>query len=100
VSVDVGDVRDVIAGIEGCHLVSSDPADIAFKLAQVLRAGRRSNGRAAAETISGPHVAQEVAAIYERLLRRASRAGVKQRSAAGPGSGLLNVQKEITVHES
>ena len=68
VSVDVGNVREVIDGIDGCHLVSRDPRDIADKLALVLRTMRRTNGRAAAEAISGPQVARRIAAIYETLV--------------------------------
>ncbi len=32
VSVDVGDVREVISGVDGCHICRPDPSDVADKL--------------------------------------------------------------------
>lgn len=45
VSVPVGDVPDVINGIEGCDICSYEPSDVAKKLKQTLEYGKRTEGR-------------------------------------------------------
>ncbi|MBI4787672.1 MAG: glycosyltransferase [Chloroflexi bacterium] len=69
VSVDVGDVAQVIGDTDGCYIVARDPEDIAQKLARVLRARQRTNGRHAAQELSIAHSAANVAALYARLSR-------------------------------
>jgi glycosyltransferase involved in cell wall biosynthesis len=69
VSVDVGDVAEVINGTEGCYLVKHDAADIAEKLAWVLRSRQRTNGRLAAQKMSLDQSAAQVAAIYTDIVQ-------------------------------
>jgi len=45
VSTDVGDVRYVTEGTEGCFITSSDPGSISEGIRQALSFGRRTNGR-------------------------------------------------------
>jgi hypothetical protein len=66
--VNVGDVADVINGTEGCYLVKHDAADIAEKLACVLRLRQRTNGRIAAEKMSLEQSAAQVAALYNNIV--------------------------------
>lgn len=68
VTVRVGDVEDVIADTEGCHLADPDPNDIAAKLARVLASGRRTNGRAAVSRLSDVHAAAQVEDVYKTLV--------------------------------
>lgn len=72
VSVDAGDVAAVIQGTDDCYIVRPDPEDIAAKLALVLRARRRTNGRRMAETMGLLPAAASVAAIYDELARKKS----------------------------
>lgn len=65
VSVDVGDVAECIQGVEGCHLASPEPADLAAKLDSVRRRGERLNCRARLEEFSIQSVAQKVRQFYE-----------------------------------
>lgn len=44
VSVDVGDVKEVIEGVEGCHIAERNAMDVALKIEQVLIENRRTNG--------------------------------------------------------
>ena len=44
VSVDVGDVNEVIEGVEGCHIAERNAMDVALKIEQVLIENRRTNG--------------------------------------------------------
>lgn len=45
VSVDVGDVSEVIGGIEGCYIVERNGDEIALFLNKALNIGVRTNGR-------------------------------------------------------
>lgn len=65
VSVDVGDVRQRIHGVEGCHLVSPDPGDLGLKLQMVLNGGRRVPGRSKMAELSLPRVALQLKRFYE-----------------------------------
>ena len=44
VSVDVGDVKEVIEGVEGCHIAERNAMDVALKIEQVLIENKRTNG--------------------------------------------------------
>ena len=44
VSVDVGDVKEVIEGVEGCHIADKNAMDVALKIEQVLIENKRTNG--------------------------------------------------------
>lgn len=45
VSVDVGDVKEITAGVDGCYLVSRDPKQIAEKLQLAIDFKGRTQGR-------------------------------------------------------
>jgi glycosyltransferase involved in cell wall biosynthesis len=76
VSVDVGDVPEVVDGTVGCAIVERDPADIAARLIDVLRRPRRSDGRERVRRFSFDRTASEIFRVYEHALakRRAARA--------------------------
>jgi teichuronic acid biosynthesis glycosyltransferase TuaC len=67
ISVDVGDVADVIRDTEACYICEKTPEAIAATLAQVLKAGKRTNGRLAAARFDLSKMAADVAAIYRGL---------------------------------
>ena len=67
VSVDVGDVADVIATTESCSIADRNPQDIAEHVARILRTEKRSNGRSAVTKMSTSTYAREIADIYDRL---------------------------------
>src|SRR5262245_11862433 len=68
VSLDVGDVRKQIDGIDGCHLAAANPDDLADKLKLVYAGPRRVNGRFKMETLSLERVASRLKVFYEELL--------------------------------
>jgi len=45
VSVPVGDVPEVLTGVEGCYISTYEPADVAEKIRLVLETGKRIEGR-------------------------------------------------------
>jgi glycosyltransferase involved in cell wall biosynthesis len=64
VSVDVGDVRERLAGIEGCFIADSTPFDLSAKLAQVLARDDRIEGRNRIADFSLERVAAKLREIY------------------------------------
>jgi glycosyltransferase involved in cell wall biosynthesis len=70
VSVDVGDVRERIESIDGCHIALAEPLDIADKLHKVFTDRRRVAGRVKMEELSLIGIALRLKDFYEEVLQR------------------------------
>jgi teichuronic acid biosynthesis glycosyltransferase TuaC len=70
VSVDVGDVRERVAGVTPGAVVERDPERLGEALVEVLRAPRRSDGRGAIEAVRTERIAEQILAAYRRVARR------------------------------
>jgi len=70
VAVDVGDVRELIGGTEGCFIVPRDAGYIAAKIVEVCRSAARTNGREHISHLSTENIAKEVLAVYEGVTGR------------------------------
>ncbi|HEX7087914.1 MAG TPA: glycosyltransferase [Vicinamibacterales bacterium] len=68
VSVDVGDVRERIAGLDGCRIAEPDPRALAAALREVLDGPRRIDARAQIEPLSLEHVSARLVDVYRRAL--------------------------------
>jgi glycosyltransferase involved in cell wall biosynthesis len=68
VSVDVGDVRERIQGIEGCYLALSEPCDLAAKLRLVQASPRRVRGRIQMQKLALRGVALQLKEFYGEIL--------------------------------
>jgi glycosyltransferase involved in cell wall biosynthesis len=69
VSLDVGDVAERISGIEGCHLVGSEPGEIALGLHNVWNRRRRVNSANLMQTLSLNAIAKRLKNFYAELLQ-------------------------------
>lgn len=69
VSVDVGDVRARIDGIEGCFIADSSPEDLAIKVGHVLERKAPIDARKRLDDVSLEHVAEKLREIYVTLSR-------------------------------
>ncbi|SEV82477.1 glycosyltransferase [Natrinema salifodinae] len=69
VAVDVGDVRERLAGVDPSR-VATDDEGLVRGLIDVLRRGERSNGRRAAREVSIERTAERMLAVYERVADR------------------------------
>lgn len=69
VSVDVGDVAEIISGTVNCYLAARTPAAIAACLEKILIAGSRTNGRERIQHLEIGAVADRVISIYRNTLR-------------------------------
>lgn len=65
ISVDVGDVKDLIDGVNHCYICERTPQDMADKIQKVLDANHRSNGRIKMQALSIYHSAERVKQVYQ-----------------------------------
>jgi teichuronic acid biosynthesis glycosyltransferase TuaC len=68
VSVDVGDVRQIIENTEGCYLCKRDPSDIAEKLGWALERRSRTDGARVIRQADVAWGADQVMLFYNRVL--------------------------------
>ena len=71
VSVDVGDVKEVTAGVEGCYIVSREAEEIAEKLQIALNFKGRTHGRERIMELGleNRKVAETIVAIYKKIVK-------------------------------
>ncbi|PJF40388.1 MAG: hypothetical protein CUN54_05490 [Phototrophicales bacterium] len=74
VSVDVGDVADVIAGVRNCVICERNPQAVAENLLTVLQSGERSNGNEKIATMNVSWAADRVLDVYQATLGEQSAA--------------------------
>jgi hypothetical protein len=70
VSVAVGDIPALISGLPGCTVTERDPKALAAAILAALEAGRPAALRERVEPYSRRRVAEQVLAIYERVVSR------------------------------
>jgi glycosyltransferase involved in cell wall biosynthesis len=76
VSVDVGDVRQIIENTEGCYICKREPSDIAAKLGFALERGGRTCGARVVQRTGAAWGADQVVQVYDRLLQESQQMGV------------------------
>jgi glycosyltransferase involved in cell wall biosynthesis len=67
VSVDVGDVRERLGGIDGCFIADPTPLDLGAKLVEVVQSDKRIDGRDRIADLSLERVAERLQEIYTVL---------------------------------
>lgn len=75
VSVDVGDVGDLLTGVSPSRIAERDAVRLAQAVLEVLQDGRRSNGRERVKGISDGAIASRLASLYQRVLAERSKSG-------------------------
>lgn len=68
VSVDVGDVRERMSGIEGCHIALPDSGDLGIKLGLVSARKGRIAGRERMQSLSLEQTALHLESFYHEVL--------------------------------
>jgi glycosyltransferase involved in cell wall biosynthesis len=67
VASDVGDVKDVISGVENCFICTRDAMDIADKISKILFHPYRTNGREATRRYELSAIAKRIIGVYEEV---------------------------------
>jgi len=70
VSVDVGDVKERLDGIEGCFMAEPDPEDLARKLEAVAAGPRTVSARERMKELSIETVARRLVGVYEAAMAK------------------------------
>jgi teichuronic acid biosynthesis glycosyltransferase TuaC len=73
ISVDVGDVRALVDGVEGCRIVPREAVAISEELGRVLTERRRSNGSVKVSHLDISRVALRILEVYRSAVSRAGR---------------------------
>lgn len=68
VSVDVGDIRERLAGVWPSKIVKRDPVEIGESIIEILKMGKRSNGHDLIQEISLEKQGIQLASIYQSML--------------------------------
>ena len=69
VSVDVGDVAQVISGVDGCYIAEPTPEDVAEKILLTLTARQRTRGREKITHLGSGPITQRIISLYNELCR-------------------------------
>lgn len=69
VTVDVGDVRERLTGVDPSRIVPRDPLDIGRAVVEILRLGKRSDGSAHIRYLSSEEVSSQIASVYRSAFR-------------------------------
>ena len=71
VSVDVGDVKNVTDGIDGCFITSYDANELAISMKKAFAFQGKTNGpkRIADRGLSNGHIARQILEIYEKVTK-------------------------------
>lgn len=67
VSVDVGDVKQVIAGVEGCYLAERNPEDLARKLDAAIKHGKTNGRSKVLQEYDSTIIAQRILSVYKEI---------------------------------
>ena len=70
VSVDVGDVRESVEGLEGCYVVERDPVALARALQKAFSLSGRTVGRSVIERrgLTNDEIAQRIIEVYRQVM--------------------------------
>ena len=71
VSTDVGDVKEMIKGTEGCYITSYEPVDVADKIKKALDFGGRTKGREKIQSLSldSDSIAKKIIVLYKKIIK-------------------------------
>lgn len=74
VSTNVGDVKWLLDGVEGCFITTNDPKDIADKIKKALNFKSRRNGRDKLINLGldSEHIAKKIIKVYEEVINNTS----------------------------
>ena len=75
VSVDVGDIRQRLVGVDHARVESRDPAALASAILDLTRVPLRTNGRDKVPEISLESIARDLQGMYSELARAESAVG-------------------------
>ena len=75
VSTNVGDVKWLLEGVEGCFITTNDPKDVADKIKKALNFKGKTKGRDKLISLGldSEHIAKKIIKVYEEVINNTSR---------------------------
>jgi len=70
VSTDVGDVREVFGGIEGCYVADCDPKSLADNIQKALNYGKKTIGRERIYYLDSEIIARKIINLYKETITK------------------------------
>jgi teichuronic acid biosynthesis glycosyltransferase TuaC len=70
VATDVGDIKEIISGTEGCYITSFNPEDIAHKIRLAIDFAGRTKGRENVKRFDNNLIAEKIYSIYKEVVDR------------------------------
>ncbi len=70
VSTDVGDVREVFGGIEGCYVAGSDPQSFADNIQKALNFDKKTIGRERIYYLDSEIIARKIINLYKEIIAK------------------------------
>src|SRR4030095_13433546 len=67
VATDVGDIKEIISGTEGCYITSSEPEAVADKIKLAIKFAGRTKGREKIKTFDNNLIAEKLYSIYKEM---------------------------------
>ena len=67
VSVDVGDVKDLLNGVEGCYITEENPEDVAEALTKALSFGKQTNGIEKVKHLDMKIISERIKDVYNSM---------------------------------
>lgn len=67
VATDVGDVKEILEGTQGCYITSYDEVDVINKLKLALENNNHTNGRNQIKHLSNDKIAKKIIKIYNKI---------------------------------
>lgn len=68
VTVDVGDVREVIGDTKGCYITTYNSDEIAQKIRMALKFNNHTNGREKIQPLSSENIARRLIELYQSIM--------------------------------
>ncbi len=93
VATDVGDIREVIEGTDGCHVVDFNVEHVVRALESILSTRARSNGRERVQHFKCSVVGKQLIDLYGTVLRGHERRHSSVIRASGTRSGQSESQR-------
>lgn len=70
VATDVGDIKKIILGVEGCFITNFDAEDVAEKINLALKYNKRTNGRDFIKHFDNEQIAIKIVELYQKVIRK------------------------------
>ena len=69
VSTDVGDIKELIRGTEGCYITSFDYIDVSEKLHNAIKFGKRTKGKVKVTHLDETLIANRIIEVYHNVTK-------------------------------